>query len=260
MVWSAGLAVLLVWLALPLPEAIAPRPACLAAVVAILGQLAIGRVALRPDRRWVLVPVAVMGQELVWALTFVAYLLAEGDPPANLPYDAGPIAIAAGLFAVPVGIAHAALGAMALRTTGDPSLDAVDRTVVGLCWRLATAGVIAAFLLLLSHLRDAAGLASPVVPWLAASVVLPALVAAATISLGRARLRWLRRVDDGLVPQWRIIAATPHSDNRALPPVFARQQQGALAATRVLVTLERSREPFRDVEVARQVAIVPARI
>ena len=45
---------------------------------------------------------------------------------------------------------------MMLRTAADPALDAVDRTVVGLCWRLATAGVIAAFLLLLSHLRDAA--------------------------------------------------------------------------------------------------------
>ncbi|MGD0530484.1 MAG: hypothetical protein ABSE49_35450 [Polyangiaceae bacterium] len=259
MMWSAGLAVLLVRLTLPLPEAVAPRAGCLAAFVAILGQLAIGSVALGPGRRWVLVPVAIAGQECIWALTLVAYLLAAGDPPANLPHDAGSIALVAGVFALPVGIAQAALAAIALRTSADPALDAVDRTVVGLCQRLATAGVIVAFVLLLLHLHDGAGLASEVIPWVAASVVLPALVAAATISLGRARLRWLRRVDHGLVPRWRVVAARPGSDDDVLAPVFAGQRQGASEATRVLVAIEPSQEPFRDVETVRPIALVPGR-
>ncbi|HEY8091834.1 MAG TPA: hypothetical protein VIF09_28425 [Polyangiaceae bacterium] len=184
MVWTAGLAVLLACLLFPVSQVTGPRalPVVAGAVVAFLAQLASAAMVLRVRGRAARLVVGLVAQEAAWSFTFVLFLLVDGDPPGNIAREVLPVAMAAALLAVPLAGAHWAL-ARDETSMAPPALDAAPRALLRQSSSVAAAGALVGFLILVAHLRDGTGLASTLVPWAVAAVLLPSCV-----SLGASRL------------------------------------------------------------------------
>jgi hypothetical protein len=207
----------------------------------------VARWALRARDGW---SAGVRGFAMHWLLAVVFSLACLGWAALRLSEIA--LFLIPLIFVFQLAGAWQSLGAMvAVRYRNARSEAAVDRLLVVVGATAIAEATVMALLRLAMDRGDDVTL-GPLWPEILFGLLAASLIAWA-IARAFARRLWLAKVDRGVVPGWRVVDAEPDRAPQSLPVVRLPRRNGHV---RVLVAVDSTHEPFRDVEMREPVALV----